>query len=796
MPVSDQQRSLWFLETAGAPGAYNVTSSFLLRGRLNVPALLRSLQGVARRHEALRTVLVAGPDTDAGGAGDAGEQVLQRVLTPEEFAPLLFPESWDGDPDAPFRLHGGPLFRARVRRVSDEEHLLHVGFHHAVFDDVSSGVFWQELWQLYAGAEPPAPELSYADYAVWQRERADSGILREQTQWWARRLTGAPALCSLPTDRPRPSRSSGRGRELRIRLDRDTLRRLEELARSENASVYMVLTAGLQALVALWSGMRDVLIGSPVSGRLRTELSSVIGYFVNTVVLRAHLTPELPFIEHLRRTRQEVLDVLDHQEVTFDRVVQAVNPARSAGSSPLFQILYSHLGEARTGELPHGLTAEDLSEPSGTAKFDVTVMSWEDTDGLVVSFEYATDLFEESTVERFGREFTALLNAVADAPERPIAGLGVRSLPQPVDAHRAAVVRERPAAEEGPQPEAEKGGEAARDATGSPQWTAVESFLGEAWCSLLGRDEAGRTDDFFALGGNSFLGMRLLARIRRAYGVDLPVAALFEAPTVERLAVAVGRSLDLAAVQAPIKLADGRGPALILVHPVGGGVSCYLPIARALSRPVFALEAAGLESVEAMAAAYLDAIGAAGHQEPFALGGWSMGGVIAFEMARLRQRETGHAPPVVLIDSHVALSESEYLAEGDLVSWFADDWGKSLGRDLGTGIRTVEALLSRAHEHGILDRDQDRPAVERLLSRFAVNARAYERFRMPPGHRGRVQLLAAAGEPRTAPDQGWGAMVEGALDVRLVPGDHHGVMTAPSLPGLIDGFLKENGSNE
>jgi thioesterase domain-containing protein len=754
-PLSEQQRSLWFLEQAGFAGAYNIPLVSRIRGDLDVPALRRALLAVAARHDVLRTVLQR-----AAGS----REVRQRVLPPDEFEPLLFPDDWDGTPGVPFRLGGGPLVRARIRRDGYGDHRLCLEFHHAVFDGVSQAVFWRDLWAAYRGEELAPLPTQYADYAVWQQERLTAGVLDRQADWWARQLAGAPALCTVPTDRPRVRGAEGAAGEIQIRLPSAVGHGLVPAARAEGASPYMLMLAALQVVLAGRTGTTDIVIGSPTAGRVRPELDALIGYFVNTVVVRTPVVPGGTLRDHLRRARDSVLAALDHQEVPFSRVVEAVGTSRTPGVSPLFQVLYAHQGEAARPAGPGGLVVTEMTTEPGSAKYDLNVVSWQDADGMAIVVEYDQRLYDRATVQGFADELTGVVAALVTDPGRHVAPYEARAA-QPAEPSRAG-------------------------AAPRPPRTPVEEFLHGSWIRLLGHDDLGVHDDFFARGGHSFLGMRLLSWIRREYGVDLPPATLFEQPTIAGLAEVVSGSLGRSGPGGPVRLGDGTGPALLLVHPVGGGITCYVDLAHRLSRPVHAIEAAGLASVEEMADAYLEAIIRAGHRPPYALGGWSMGGLLAAEISRRLFTRTGGSVPVVMIDSHATRPPGPDLTEAAVVAWFAADWGASTGHDFGPGCDTAAELWRRARAAGLLLADPDVAAAEGLLRRFTTNLRAFEAFRPAAGHPGRLHLLAAAGERWAPPDRGWGA-VTGGLRIHEVPGDHYTAMTGPGLPALIDRLLGE-----
>ncbi|MFJ9559199.1 condensation domain-containing protein [Streptomyces fuscichromogenes] len=764
-PVSEQQRAMWFLERTGRPGTYNIGSTVRIRGELDVPALRRALAEVVDRHRILRSVL-----TETESEGD----VRQRVRRLDEIE--LFDENWDGRAEAPFDLGTGPLVRARIDRQGPDDHLFSLCFHHAVYDGGSAPVFWRELWRAYRGERLDEPAVQYADYAIWQQRRLAGGVLDQQAQWWADTLKGCPVLTTLPADRPRPAHPTGAGHELRLRMPEPVRRGVDALAETEGASFYMVVLAALQAFVSRVAGQDDVVIGSPLSGRVRPELREVIGCFVNTVATRADLSDDPSFRTHLSRTRDQVLDLFDHLELPFDRVVETVNPPRSPSWSPLFQMLYVHQGDITERDTPPELHVTEVDERTDSAKFDWLVTTWQDADGMVLSIEYATELFDDGTVRRLADEFLGMLAAAVADPE---AALGDH--PLTASAGLVGSATAAPGAADAP---------GAAELAAEKPVTPTERYLAGLWQQLLDVPRVRRNDDFFLLGGHSFLGIRLLNRVRLQYGVDLPAAALFEARTLYRLGRVIDRALTAPAAPELLPMAEGTGPAFFLVHPVGGGVGCYAALARHLGCPVYALEAVGLGTVEEMAEAYLAAVESTA-LPPLALGGWSMGGVVAFEMARRLELRTGRALPVLMIDSHVPEPDTEPPTEADLVSWFAADWGAAVGTDLGPSLTTREQLWQRARERGLLEPPADAGLVERLLDRFETNLHALRDFTVTGPYPGRVCLIRADDEPGDRDDHGWGAVTTRPVRTIALRGDHYGVMRGPELAPTLARLLQE-----
>ncbi|MES1240588.1 MAG: amino acid adenylation domain-containing protein, partial [Acidobacteriota bacterium] len=416
--LSFAQERLWVLDRLepGSP-AYNVPLLVRLTGLGSEEAgrLRESLLAVARRHEALRTVF----------AEQDGEPYLS--IRPEPELPW---EEVDvaGLPEAlrlaketalrPFDLARGPLWRGLLLRLSPEEALFLLNVHHIVTDGWSMGVLLRETGLLYGGVEPPSLPVQYTDFAAWQRQRLGDrggGRLEPDLAYWTRRLDGAPPVLELPLDRPRPAVASPRGAGEPLRIPAGLAGALRALARREGATLFMVLAAAFQALLARLANQEDVCVGTPVAGRRRVETEGLIGFFVDTLVLRTDLSGEPSFRELLGRVRERTLEAHAHQELPFDRLVEALRPERNLGQTPLFQVMLALQNAALDAPPPAGLGLEVLDLEPAAVRFDLT-LSLRDPGGdseLAGELRFRTDLFERATVRRWGGKLLALLEAVA-----------------------------------------------------------------------------------------------------------------------------------------------------------------------------------------------------------------------------------------------------------------------------------------------------------------------------------------------------------------------------------------------
>ncbi|WP_223243166.1 condensation domain-containing protein, partial [Streptomyces sp. CBMA123] len=450
VPLSHAQERLWFLDRMDGPtGAYNIPLAVRLTGPLDRAALDAAVRDVLERHESLRTVFAEADGlpsqlvltvAEAERAGGGLESVELRAAE--------LPGALAAETAHPFALSAQVPLRARLFVLSPTDHALVLTVHHIAADGWSLGPLVRDLTTAYrCRAEGRAPDwrplpVQYADHALWQRallgakDDPDS-LAAAELAHWREALAGIPEELELPADFPRPDRAGQRGAEVRCALPAEAHARLAALARDGGASLFMAVQAGLAALLTRLGAGTDIPLGSPVAGRTEEAVRELVGFFVNTLVLRTDTSGDPAFRELLGRVRETDLTAYAHAELPFEQLVEGLNPARSTGRQPLFQVVLAFenaafgTGSPGPAALPPmpGLTAEVLPVDTTTAKFDLSFQVRERTAadggpaGLEILLEYREDLFTAATATRLARSLATLLDSAARTPDAPLSAL-------------------------------------------------------------------------------------------------------------------------------------------------------------------------------------------------------------------------------------------------------------------------------------------------------------------------------------------------------------------------------------
>ena len=447
LPLSFAQQRLWFLDQfdPGSP-LYNNPAAVRMTGHLNVGALQRSINAIIERHEILRTVF----DT---AKGEPVQTILPELRVPVPVTDLSDRSAAECEAEVqrlaaeeavkPFHLTHGPLLRFSLLRTRPDEHVALLTMHHIVSDGWSAGVFMRELSVFYhafvnqTAAHLPPLKVQYADYAHWLRAWLRDAELSRQLAYWRQKLGDGSVVLDLPTDRPRPAVQTFRGATQWLRLSRQLRDRLEALSRREDATLFMTLLAAFQRLLHRYTGQTDIRVGSPIAGRTQADTESLIGCFINPLVLRADFTGDPAFTALLRQVRETALEAYAHQDLPFEMLVEALQPERDMSHAPLFQaMLVLQNAPMQPIELP-GLRISELKPDRGTEKFDLTLFIEEETDGLKLGWSYNTDLFDDATITRLAGHFNTLLAGLVAKP-----GERVSRLPLLAEAERQQVLIE------------------------------------------------------------------------------------------------------------------------------------------------------------------------------------------------------------------------------------------------------------------------------------------------------------------------------------------------------------------
>ncbi|WP_168188733.1 non-ribosomal peptide synthetase [Thermoflavimicrobium daqui] len=436
IPVSSAQKRLWFLDQLHPQHPfYNIPLLFRIKGRLSETALQQSIQELIRRHETLRT-------TFSEVNGDPVQVITEELqfrmdvidiennsLTQmEDRAMELLLE----DAQLPFDLANGPLIRAKLIRLNEEDHFFMLNIHHIVSDGWSTGVLYQELETLYeaylTGSASPLQELKiqYVDYTLWQNEWLKGEEMQRQLSYWKEKLSGELPVLQLPWDFSRPNRQSFRGKSISFTIPHRLTSSLKKLSQREGVSLYMTLLTAFKTLLHRYTGQEDLIVGLPIANRRFQEIEGLIGFFVNTLVLRSSLSDKMTFLDFLRQVQEATLEAYSNQDVPFEKVIESIQPDRDLSSTPIVQVLFNLITSTPPLKLKD-VIVEAYDIDNQTAKFDLDVLLQEYPDHIIGIVEYSTDLFKEETITRIFDHFLTLLNSIVEDPKQPISQLKMMS---------------------------------------------------------------------------------------------------------------------------------------------------------------------------------------------------------------------------------------------------------------------------------------------------------------------------------------------------------------------------------
>lgn len=438
VPLSFAQQRLWFEHSLNPTSSeYHIPSALHITGPLNRALFDQAISAILARHEVLRTCFQTEQEDlcqvviPVASARALSSSVLDLRSLPEQMRQREARRVQEEEMRLPFDLARGPLVRLRILCMDTQEHIVLLIMHHIVIDAWSTDLFFRELSELYNAfvADLPVPlepvPLQYADFALWQRQRMQGAVLEEGLAYWKRYLDGAPTFLQLPTDYPRPQEQHLHYHTLSFPFPQTLTEQLRSLARQEGASFFMLMLAAFQVLLFRYSGQADFLIGYPIGNRQSPETRNMPGFFLNTLVLRAHPTADLSFLDLLRQTRDEIFTAYQFQDIPFEKVIDAIHARRDKRYHPVFQVMFVLQNIANQQLALNGLKVQFMDVEQMHSRFDITLNVQEARDSATGLFQYNTALFRRETIERMSLHFQELLANIVASPERSLSRLAL-----------------------------------------------------------------------------------------------------------------------------------------------------------------------------------------------------------------------------------------------------------------------------------------------------------------------------------------------------------------------------------
>lgn len=791
LPASATQERFWLLaKTVPESTMFNMPASVRVRGNLSLSKLRLGLNELVKRHEVLRTTF-----TEIDG------ELMQVISRPSELAV----EASDLDIAAAndlssllrqsaqqsFDLEKGPLIRVRLFRLAPTDHVLIITLHHIIADGWSHGVLQRELWSIYDDIDHGrdislAPlEIQYADFASWQRDWLKSEKAQAQMDYWLSQLAPPLPVLNLPTDRPATGQPAQHCAVETLALPDKLVDQLRQLCKRENTTLYVLLLACFSTALSRLSNGENVIIGSPAANR-RVETEPLIGPFAGPIALRLSLAGNPSLIEVARRANRATVDALENADLPFEALLNKLRVRSVRGRNPLFQFYFYYQIAFLQPRMVSDLTVEPLPTLSVGTPFELQLAVIERDGAVRANMEYNPDLFDPDSIRQILHYYLEVLQLLVSNAETPIDRLSVPPRIAAAATPAAATTSEY-----------------------APPRDDVEAGLVKLWETVFDVPRIGIHDDFFEIGGTSFLAAQMVSGVSRQFGTKIDLSTVVVAPTIALLARAI--RTDHAHEQSrivPIQPNGSRVP-LFCIHAGGGHVLHYREMAEVLGddQPVYGLSAPELDgakelaTVEQLAAAYLRDIRGIQARGPYQICGLSFGGLVAFEIATqlaaagdrvgvLALFDTGNPlyyrnlPPAKLLAFRITyLSDriKKYtlnLFRGNLGALFGDVrqfLGSRLSNYGWRMIRSISKLLGR-------------PVPALVRSNFIMFSEIGRRY-TPKCYSARLLLFRAEGrtvEYGSNAALGWDEVVEQGVSVHYVPGGHVSMMERPHVISLVE----------
>lgn len=791
-PVSYDQERLWrFCHREPKSPLYNHAIALRLRGPLNPEILQRALNTVVARHPVLHTIFIPGyepteqwiaenPDVElrvieiTGGAGESQEAELHLLANQEA--------------RRPFDVSRDLILRATLLRVSETEHVLVLATHLIGVDAWSMAILLRDLAEAYtnflAGTTPPMPDLptQYLEHAQWQRNVLQGAAFDSQVSFWKQYLNGKYSFYHLATDHPRPPHESHCGAHQWMTVLRQLSESLKILSQSSGVSLFMTLLAALQSLLHCYSGEEDIGTGTCAANRSRIETENLVGLFANDLLVRTSFAGCPTFREVLARVRDAALDAYSHQELPIGKWMEVLQPGRDLTRNPLFQVSLIFQDSPHAGLRLPGITLSRFDVDTASGQFDISVLVERSGDDLQLTFEYNPLLFDAATITRMINQYRTILETISSNSGIRVTDFPIEAKPQLKHAAEPLSVQQ----------------------TFLPPRNQVEAKLVQIWEEVFRTKPIGIRDDFFALGGDSLLAAKVLARIEKELGKKLLLASLFRAPTVEELGHVLGAEecTSMPAEMVPIQPGGANSPFFC----VDAG-PMYLRLAQLLGpdQPFLGLDLEACVGgklsppyrMEDMARHLLQAIRRIQPQGPYYLGGWCAYGLLALEVAQQLMAEGEEVALLSLFESENPAYYDEFMPKVTQMN--------SLVRKVGLRrLRIHLSNLRKLNRHEIrryictrvsdfyevarhlvwqieidLRLRLDHGRLRTMLQMVYVAAKSYR----SKAYSGRVVLFRCAQRPSGHEDVNgrWTELMTGHFEAHEIPGTYWEILQEPNI---------------
>jgi thioesterase domain-containing protein/acyl carrier protein len=637
-PCSLAQQRFWVLDqlNPGEP-CYNIAVRWRLRGKLDPVLVERAFNQMLRRHEVLCTTFRAvdgEPVQVISPNVSISVPLVDLRQVPEPQRERESDRITIEDARKCFDLTVAPLIRVTVQCLQEEEHIVAVVVHHSVADGWSIGIMAKELGDFYEalvkGRPPALAELpiQYADFAVWQQEWLKTDVLKPQIVYWMKKLGGLKPL-EIQPDFQRPAIQTSNGTILSRLLPRSLTDALKDFSNRHDVTLYTTALAAFKMLMWHCSGQTDIAVGTQVAGRGQVEIEDLVGCFINTLVMRTEVNGDLTFLELLSRVKETVTEAIAHQEMPFEQLVELLRPKRDLARNPLFGVNFIYQRAFIKNRDFAGISLIDLPSRSPGAIYDMNFFMVERVEGWRWSCEFNTDLYSPETVERMLDSFQGFLRAIVENPERWVADFQLSELPSNQRIADQRHVR-----------------------------SDIEADLTKIWEELLSVQPISRTADFFELGGHSLLATRLLARVEKKFGKQIPLATLFQAPTIRQLTTVLqgGDAVPSAPGVVALQASGSRTP-LFCLHGIPSMRNLALELGS--DQPFFSVNIANVAeltppySVEQLAALHIKTIRKVQPEGPYFLIGWCREGLLAYEVAQQLRAQRERVDLIAMFDTWI-----------------------------------------------------------------------------------------------------------------------------------------------